>query len=259
MRFLQGQGARFMSFAELLRGDFPSADEFGVIVTFDDGFRDVYENALPVLDSLRIPGTVFQCSAMVDSDELIWEHALYYCWRTARLRSELLALLDMSGKVGDAGLLQHVRERIPLPTLEAALAEVLSGKPANERQALARKLYPRSGQLRDAVAAGHAVGSHGHRHYLRASISAGQFDDELATSRAALAAATGQGTDLFSWPFNSRSPGDREICARHFRVAATVDGFPLRRGFDFLELPRINWPGEFPNALRRRRWLWTGG
>ena len=64
--------------ADLRRGLFPEQGEFGVVVTFDDGFRDNYLTGLEVLDTLGIKGVFFQCSAMIDGDQLIPEHALYW-------------------------------------------------------------------------------------------------------------------------------------------------------------------------------------
>ena len=45
-----------------------------VAVTFDDGFRSVYEHALEVLDRLGVPGTVFVVTDFVGSAEPM-------CWR----------------------------------------------------------------------------------------------------------------------------------------------------------------------------------
>jgi len=39
-----------------------------VAVTFDDGFRNVYENALPVLDEFGVSATLFVCPAYIDGD-----------------------------------------------------------------------------------------------------------------------------------------------------------------------------------------------
>gem|GEM_PF-415857 len=40
-----------------------------VVVTFDDGFENVYRDAVPVLRELAIPATIFVATAFLDSDE----------------------------------------------------------------------------------------------------------------------------------------------------------------------------------------------
>jgi len=39
-----------------------------VAVTFDDGFRNVFENALPILDEFGVPATLFVCPAYLDDE-----------------------------------------------------------------------------------------------------------------------------------------------------------------------------------------------
>lgn len=47
-----------------------SADERRVAVTFDDGYRNVYTNAVPVLRDFGVPATVFVCPDLIgDMDE----------------------------------------------------------------------------------------------------------------------------------------------------------------------------------------------
>jgi peptidoglycan/xylan/chitin deacetylase (PgdA/CDA1 family) len=43
-----------------------------VAVTFDDGYRDNYENAFPILRRYGLPATVFLTTGTIDHDEPIW-------------------------------------------------------------------------------------------------------------------------------------------------------------------------------------------
>lgn len=49
------------------------------VVTFDDGFESVYQNAFPILKSLDVPATVFLCTSSIDSQQAMpgddWEWA----------------------------------------------------------------------------------------------------------------------------------------------------------------------------------------
>ncbi len=61
MRALAGQGYRFISNGEMVdalegREGLPAR---WVVVTFDDGWRSVYDNAFPVMRELGIPATIF--------------------------------------------------------------------------------------------------------------------------------------------------------------------------------------------------------
>lgn len=67
MRFLKAQGFVFYTAAELIdhyreQGEFP-AD--GITVTFDDGCRDNYTNAFPVLREMGIKATIFLVPSVI--------------------------------------------------------------------------------------------------------------------------------------------------------------------------------------------------
>jgi peptidoglycan/xylan/chitin deacetylase (PgdA/CDA1 family) len=53
-------------FAEVLVGG-GRLPERPVVITFDDGFRDVYQNAFPVMQALGFPGVFYLISSQVDS------------------------------------------------------------------------------------------------------------------------------------------------------------------------------------------------
>lgn len=263
IQFLEDLGARFLSFSDLRRGNFPSDREFAVLITFDDGFRDTYERGLHFLDSRRIPATVFQSSAMLDDGRLVAEHALY--WHASQPGSceELMRFARARGWVDAANPSPNPRALVGrwLQELPAAQLDelLLTLEPRMEDQAaLARALYPEPGQLRSAAKAGHEIGSHGHGHYHRETIGASEFEADVRTSVERLAEVLGHAPASFSYPFNARVDGDQETCSKYFQQIATVDAHLIERACDPLALPRFTWPGHARNGLRHRRWLLTG-
>lgn len=265
LRFLLDKGARFLTFNDLQQGGFPADDEIGIIVTFDDGFRDNYTTALEVLNLLGIKAVIFQSTAMVDSQDLIWEHALYWighdCQRVVVLEHQIKQEFNddpVTNELMGLELLQYVREHISAPRLEELINKSLDESAREEQCRIAENIYPVTEQIRAALKTGHEIGSHGHHHYKRANIDNETFEMELITSRKILATILGFSPTCFSYPFNSRQSGDNEICSRYFQQVATVDGGFLLRDHDPLAIPRATWPGTSRNSMRRRRWLTTG-
>jgi peptidoglycan/xylan/chitin deacetylase (PgdA/CDA1 family) len=48
-----------------------------VIITFDDGYKDIYENGHPILNKYKVPATVFLTSSFINSNKVFWWDHLY--------------------------------------------------------------------------------------------------------------------------------------------------------------------------------------
>jgi peptidoglycan/xylan/chitin deacetylase (PgdA/CDA1 family) len=60
-----------------------------VAITFDDGYRDFYENAFPILDKFRIKATVFLPTAFISDSRLSFKSKKCMTWSEIRELSKL--------------------------------------------------------------------------------------------------------------------------------------------------------------------------
>jgi peptidoglycan/xylan/chitin deacetylase (PgdA/CDA1 family) len=69
--------------AAVLRGERQTA-RAAAVVTFDDGYRDVYDHALPGLKEFGIPATVFVSTSYIGSGQILDHDRLYWLILKAR-------------------------------------------------------------------------------------------------------------------------------------------------------------------------------
>jgi peptidoglycan/xylan/chitin deacetylase (PgdA/CDA1 family) len=262
--FLQKLGATFLTFDDIRRGVQSGIPGFGVAITFDDGFLDTYRTALPCLEARGIRATVFQCTGMIDAPRLLLEHQ-YYWWGSAPEASgELARTAARRGwpALGESEKAEQAAVNpapwictVPLTELEMVrgLMEARFPIPAD----LPGKLYPASGDLNAATAHGHEIGSHGHGHLHRATLTEEAFKADIDESALVLRRILGPRPLAYSFPYNARTPSDSAVCLRHFDLLATVEPRTIGRDFDPTEVPRSTWPAT-RSRLRNRRWLLTG-
>jgi peptidoglycan/xylan/chitin deacetylase (PgdA/CDA1 family) len=259
--FLSKLGAQFLTLRDLREGFFPAKSDIGVVVTFDDGFRDSYEQGLPIVESLGGRAVVFQCTAMLGAKCPLPEHRLYQLLYSGSAIQQQKNAKVLRGRLGvearvsssDTVLKNTALTGVPFAELKRALDELDQADMSDPNG-----LYPDEAVLRSASAAGHEIGSHGHLHLHRATLCADEFDEEMRVSRQTLAVALGEAPAAFSYPFGAIGAGDAVRCSLYFSQAATCERTAVQRGSDPLALGRFSWPGNAPNRLRFRRWLLSG-
>ena len=69
-----------ISMENLLKGDVPKR---AAVITFDDGYAGTFKNALPILDSIRLPCTIFMNMAPM-SGEVFWAGRVVYLCQKVR-------------------------------------------------------------------------------------------------------------------------------------------------------------------------------
>jgi peptidoglycan/xylan/chitin deacetylase (PgdA/CDA1 family) len=220
-----------------------------VVVTFDDGYADNYEVAMPILDQFSISAVFYATVDCVENRKLPWPSRLRFAFRNTKLTAWSDAL-SKSWNLCD----QPHREEAYLAACDACCQ--LSG-PAQEEfvkrieQALQTCLPVESGslmmtydQLRGLVLHGHIVGSHTMTHPNMAQLRQEEAHRELAESKRQLELRLGMRINHFSYPCPALSPHWSEQTVEQSRAlgyetAVTTNSGLTRRGDNLLRLKRV--------------------
>jgi len=218
------------------------------LVTFDDGYRDNYEHALPILRKLRVPAAFFISLGFVGDRRSFWFDRLAQAchdWekgeaKRARLHSllppPLAAILAAAKPWGER--------------LQQAL-QFVARLPVQERRALLKRLLPDSGlskqasealswtEVRELRAAGMSVGAHGRTHTTLIHMSAAEARRELQESLQGVSGGAETPVVAFAYPAGATD----EDVTRWARDAGVEIAFTLE--------PRENRPGDDPLRLGR--------
>jgi len=237
-------------------GDLPRVRRKGrgrfVILTFDDGYRDNYDLAFPILRSHGVPATFFLTTGFLDRRELAW-------W------DEIAWMVRSSQKPGiDAGRWFTSPVAFDEPAREAAVRIVLrtyKNLPGDETTAYLDDLGVATGSgrwrspadsatwmtwdmAREMRAAGMVIGGHTVNHPVLAHLSPEQQWVEIDGCRRRLLEELGEPMLYFSYPVGSRQAFDGDT--RHLLMRAGVQcafsyygGLQRLDHVDDFDLPRI--------------------
>jgi O-antigen/teichoic acid export membrane protein/peptidoglycan/xylan/chitin deacetylase (PgdA/CDA1 family) len=206
-----------------------------VVVTFDDGFADNYDNAFPILRRFGIPATMFLATGYIDSQRKFWYEDLCRAILTTRVEravlpgigpitfgsiasrreivKQLLRWLKSVPDVERRGALQRLHEQ-----LEVA-ADPSGGKALSGQMTWA--------QIREMSACGIEFGSHSVSHPVLSMVEPALLDQELTVSKRQIEDATGKPVHTLAYPV-----GDKDAFNDSVRAAARLAGY--RAGISYI-------------------------
>lgn len=208
-----------------------------VAITFDDGYRDVYYNAFPLLRRKRIPFAIFVVTDLVGTDKLLVHDELFLLLRRAvqvwgaDIQKKISALLDNLDIVPWPGLHagDHVelkyafqRElcRQDLVRVVAALRDALGPVDEADSVGLLSLTWEMIEEMRDA---GVTIGSHTCSHALLTNETPEQALDEMRGSKLALESRLGEEISDFAYPGGKFNAAIAELAAEAgYRAAYTT-------------------------------------
>jgi peptidoglycan/xylan/chitin deacetylase (PgdA/CDA1 family) len=207
-----------------------------VAITFDDGYADNAELALPILEREGLPATFFVATGFLDGGRM-WNDTIIECLRAARAP---LDLRDLDARRAAVERVIGAWKRLP-PTerqrrVDALVERAHVSPPQN--------LMMRSDQVGELARAGMEIGAHTVSHPILRSISDEEAATEMRDSRATLEALTGAQVTTFAYP-NGRlgddyDPRHAEIAKRvGFELAVSTNGGSARAESDAYQLPRF--------------------
>lgn len=226
----------------------------GFLITFDDGFRNNYRYALPILKKYGLQGCFFITTHLINSREFLWTEQvtrLLEKTRRQKLEVKLERLhsfpLSVPGQRERASLAIRKYLKVTPPRrrqeILAHLKAQLSDVPLTmQREEEERYLFMTWDEVREMVRAGQVVGSHTHTHPMLATLSEEESLGELHVSRKLIEQQTGQPCLTMSYP-NGERENYSEVQIRqlkqlgyrcaftqvpHFNTAET-DRYQLRR------------------------------
>lgn len=250
-----GRRFRFVTLDELgerLEADAASARSLAA-VTFDDGYRDVYEHAFPILRRKGIPAAVFVVTELVGTWRLQTHDRLHLA--LTHVLRRLGGAVQLVGRLADAGLRVAGLERAAAAgrldaftavrlllealtavelerALEALAADAPDGSVLPELRSLTWEM------VAEMHRAGVTMGSHTRSHVLLTHESRERVHEELKTSRQALEGRLGAPVRHLAYPDGRFSPAVVDaVAAAGYRFAYTTCRHRDRR-HPLLTVPR---------------------
>lgn len=174
------------------------------MITFDDGYRDNYEVAFPILRSMQVPAVFFLPSSYVGSQVVPWWDEIAWLIRKTERRTLDLPWLQNQGVPdGDRGLfIRAVLTAFKRSSLgiDVKLDQVRGATGGQVDLAARAGLFMTWDQAREMRAGGMDIGSHTHSHRILGHLAPEEQAAELASSKALIEKELGEVIHTLAYP-----------------------------------------------------------
>lgn len=225
-----------ISVADLERGGSPPRS---VAISFDDGYRSVYNHAFPALRQRNMCATVYLVTNVVDNVELVWVNELNYYLRTHGAIAQPIAAryLDVGAEQSPEQLISTMKDKYDRHVITAILTEISDAVRIDRRQlSQTAQLYVDWAQVDEMQRSNITFGNHTMTHPNLAKLTGAEQTAEVAGAQAVLTARLDRKMS-FAYPFGHHNA---ETAAIAFGTGVT----------SLAEVGGSNYPGRGRNIGR---------
>lgn len=222
-----------------------------VLLTFDDGYRDNYDTAFPILLSHGVHATFFLCSGFIDNPHVPWWDEIAWMVRSSsrcdlpmgEWMSQTLSLRQ-ADRDQTIKLLLDRYKTLPASNTEAFLAFLAEATGRGRCDAaLGEHLWMTWDMAREMAAAGMEIGGHTVTHPVLARLPIGRQQSEIAGCQDRLKRELGAPASQFAYPVGARdaftAETQRLVADAGFDMAFSFyGGYSAAGRYDPYDIPR---------------------
>jgi len=221
-----------------------------VVVTFDDGYRDNFLYAFPILKAYKIPATIFLTTNYIESHKMLWHDKVLFAIRNSKVKkikfnsspnSNFDFSSDKNKHLTVFMLLEYlkkfppkIRDKKIMYLIDFCKVNELSSDPLMLNWSEVKKMYTM----------GISFGSHTNNHTILSTISAHEQKEEIYRSKELIENMLNNKIIAFAYP-NGKSGDYTEVSKKFLNAAGYKMALTTQWGLntasqDLFELLRIS-------------------
>jgi peptidoglycan/xylan/chitin deacetylase (PgdA/CDA1 family) len=225
-----------------------------MVITFDDGWRDNYLFAFPILKRYDLPATIFLSTDYIDTSKMFWFHVVSFI-----LQARVLTFQKMTDILNKFEQINPEEKRSIVESF--ALADVFIEKlkriKPDIQEKIIREMTKESdirmnergkqrwmldwGEIKEMAENQISFGSHAHSHRILTYLNFTQIKKELTESKRAIEEKMNRPANCFAYPNGDYTPPIKELVREEGYLCACTVEKPRKRQdeIDLFALPRI--------------------
>ena len=180
--------------------------EKAVVITFDDGYKDNYLYAYPILKKYHVPATIFLTTGHIGTSNLFWFDKVSYIIQNTnidQLNLDELGSYSLQSELDRFQVCSIISERLKKMSEERRkllVEKLLTISGVKIPQDLAKGLILSWDEIREMSNDGISFGAHTVSHPILTNLPLAQANLEIIQSKMAIEEEIGKQVDAFSYP-----------------------------------------------------------
>ncbi|HBC46544.1 MAG TPA: hypothetical protein DEO84_08270 [candidate division Zixibacteria bacterium] len=189
-------------------------DPKNIVITFDDGWRDNYQHAYPILKEYQLPAIIFLTANFIGTNDIFWFMRAATLMTINKLdRQQLRALFKkvcLSSAESDSAAIETMAsdtdwfieklKKLDLIVINRVLDELSKSNKKSDNTGDNSRWTMNWDEVKEMSQHGISFGSHGCTHRVMTTLSSDENMRELRDSREVIEAKLGLRVDIFSYP-----------------------------------------------------------
>lgn len=217
------------------------------VITFDDGYKDIFTYAYPIMKKYNVPATIFLSTGCINRNALFWWDNVRYCVRNSPtdrivLRGKGTFLLNSkSDRIRAERSIVDIIKDMEYNEKEAILEELISETDTSRLCEFGKNLVLSWAEIREMAINGMNFGAHTVNHPILTKVPIEICRREIVESKRDIEAVLGVPVTSFSYPDGAHNNEIVEIVKESgFTCATTTSPYGLvGRGDNVFTLRRI--------------------
>ena len=222
--------------------------EKSIVLTFDDGLRNNFSIANPILQKFDAPATFFVCPGLIESQRWFWNQQArarlkgLEAWRRSALARQWT--MDDDGTNAPFHDIERIigwMKTLPMKTRLACEEDIRDA--TKDFQPTAKQKIQCDVMNWDELRALDpnliTIGSHTVNHPILSTLQAGELQFEIRESRRLLEEKLNRSVEFFCYPNGAFDPDIIAETRKHYRAAVTTEPAFVQPTTDLHQLPRI--------------------
>ena len=196
-----------------------TAPENTIVMTFDDGYRDNYINAFPILKKYGVPATIFLSAGVINNGGMLWYDAVVATFNKTNktyvdlrhLNLGVYPLTSKSDKLRAARQVAVFAKYLKTNERDAFIKNILKELEAHPENNINPRTMLTWDEIKIMKNEGIAFGSHGMSHSILSTLSPEEAEFEIVASKQLIKEKTGIDVPFFSYPNGGMDDFNKQI------------------------------------------------